>query len=600
MTLLSNINISGNNVINGSSTILSNLNVINNTNLQATTILSTLNVSSNTILQSNTTMLSSLYVSSTCLINNNTTILSNLNVSGNSIYNNSITCLGNLYLSSNSIINGNSTILGNSFINGNTTVVSNIYISNNSFINGNSTILGNIYISTNSIINGNLSINSNLSISGNSSINGNSIINGNTFISGNSSIIGNSIISGNSSINGNSSIIGNSLISGNSSIIGNLAITGTSIFNNNTTFVSPINILNTASFINQVSLSNLPEYQSNADASSGGIPIWGLYRTGGIIKIRLDDISPTITLLKINGNTNIVINQNTTYIEPGATVSDNTDSNLIAYICSVTSIDTGELINTPIPLTTINIPLPIINTTIPRIYTITYIVTDSSGNYTNVSRTLTIRSLIRNILFNNLNITQLNNIGGRLYTITNNNLVNGRIIAWRISDNGLSSLGFSFSSSWQIIIKGIIATNINIPYLNFSIDPTTLGENTGRYNIEFGGPNSGSSNSGWFQDANSNSTIFTTNDNLIPTLLIGFYCSIKYNINGTLNITFIDLNGNIIYSWISPITINYFNNIIPFCIYSDIDSCNFHNGILYDITTNLSATYLDFKSNFGL
>ena len=39
---------------------------------------------------------------------------------------------------------------------------------------------------------------------------------------------------------------------------------------------------------------------------------------------------------------------------------------------------------------------------------------------------------------------------------------------------------------------------------------------------------------------------------------------------------------------------------MPFSIYMDLDSCSFFNGILYDITSDLSATYLNFKSNFNV
>ena len=36
------------------------------------------------------------------------------------------------------------------------------------------------------------------------------------------------------------------------------------------------------SFIGQTLFHNLPEYSNNENAKIGGIPRWGLYRTGGI------------------------------------------------------------------------------------------------------------------------------------------------------------------------------------------------------------------------------------------------------------------------------------------------------------------------------
>ena len=77
----------------------------------------------------------------------------------------------------------------------------------------------------------------------------------------------------------------------------------------------------------------------------------------------------------------------------------------------------------PIPLTTTNIPLPLVNTSIPRVYTITYKATDSSGNYTNQYRTVTIWALIRSIIFISNNISQASYAGGRNSTIINNNIV---------------------------------------------------------------------------------------------------------------------------------------------------------------------------------
>ena len=61
---------------------------------------------------------------------------------------------------------------------------------------------------------------------------------------------------------------------------------------------------------------------------------------------------------------------------------------------------------------------------------------------------------------------------------------------------------------------------------------------------------------------------------------------------------FRDLIGNITYSWTSS-NITYINNQSPFVIYLD-STCEFYNGILYDITPNNTTTYLDFKNKFNL
>jgi hypothetical protein len=115
--------------------------------------------------------------------------------------------------------------------------------------------------------------------------------------------------------------------------------------------------------------------------------MWGLYRTGGIIKIRLDNSSPIIYL---NGNSILNLQYGSPYTDPGVTVSDNSDINLIPYI---TFFLTGasNLITDPIPITGPTTISTISNLDIGT-YNITYSVTDSSGNIGLNYRTLNIIS----------------------------------------------------------------------------------------------------------------------------------------------------------------------------------------------------------------
>jgi hypothetical protein len=83
----------------------------------------------------------------------------------------------------------------------------------------------------------------------------------------------------------------------------------------------------------------------------------------------------------------------------------------------------------------------------------------------------------------------------------------------------------------------------------------------------------------------------------MSTLKNGFYVQIKYT--DRIKLIFSDLLGNIIYIWDSPI-FNYINNITPFAIYMNSDTCEFYNGLLYDITVENTATNLNFKSNFNI
>ena len=73
-------------------------------------------------------------------------------------------------------------------------------------------------------------------------------------------------------------------------------------------------------------ISNLPNYKNNTEAVSGGIPLWGFYRTGGILKIRLDDTPPQLSLV---GNNIINLLYGNMYIDPGVNAYDNVDGTLI-------------------------------------------------------------------------------------------------------------------------------------------------------------------------------------------------------------------------------------------------------------------------------
>ena len=520
------------------------------------------------------------------LINGQLTVGSNLTVSGNTLIQGTITFLSFINISNNmtlqnTTISSTLTVSGSTILYSNTTLNSNLNVNNNTILNGYVTLSSNLNVINNSILQGSATIISNLNVSGNS------IYNGTTTYLSTLNISGSTIIQNNTSLMSQLSVGDNATFVKSVNISGNMTVSSPSI-------------LNTCSIYGYLSINNIQDFSTNEAAVKGGIPIWGIYRTGGIIKIRLDNISPTLTLLQISGNTNLTINQFTTYYEPGIIATDNVD--LIPYIISIQSTDTGELVNTPIPLATTNIPLSIINTNNPTTYTIKYIATDTSGNYSNAYRTLIIRALIRSLLFNNVNIYQSILYGGIANDFNNNILGNGFRSGWCLSSNGLQSLGFKFTNSWQIILKGQITTNLQ-NMIEFSFDPSLFGwpnsgaQHSGRYVVEFGGPRAGGINYGWLQNPDMSTSVFSTNNNLMTVLKAGFYVQIKYSDNITL--TFLDLNGNIIYTWIST-AITYINNITPFVIYMDMDICNFNNGILYDITSGLTTTYLDFKSNFNI
>jgi len=205
-------------------------------------------------------------------------------------------------------------------------------VSSNTFFLNNTTINSNLYISNQSILN-NITINSNL-YNNNSIINNNLTIQSSFYISGNTKCNNNIYISGTSNILSNLSVLNNTILN-------------TSIINNN--IICPLN-----------------EYDTNTDAAAGGIPYWGLYRTGGIVKIRLDIDTPLIIL---NGQSIINLYLGQQYIEYGVTVYDNLGENLVPII-------TGT-----------------VNTNNIGTYILLYNVIDSFGNYSNtLTRTINVYS----------------------------------------------------------------------------------------------------------------------------------------------------------------------------------------------------------------
>jgi UDP-3-O-[3-hydroxymyristoyl] glucosamine N-acyltransferase len=324
-----NLEISGTTNLIGSTTINSNLYVKKLSIFNNTTINNSLNISSNSILNGSTTINSSLNVNDITIINNNCSINSILNVNGTCVYNNPV--------SINSFLNIN----GNNNINGIITT-NNILNLNNNLINNNSvSINSSLNVSGLTIINGSLSINNSLNITGTANINGNININSNLNISNNSNFINSCTL--NSSLNVSGVCIFNSI-----SINSNLGMYGQFI-------------------------TKLPNYNLNADAKNAGVPIWGWYRTGGVLKVRLNDVPPTVYL---SGASSINIITGRTFTDPGAYGYDFYNNLLPIYLNvnnSSTTLISNVLISGTSSLVTGVSTLSVGN------YTATYTATDSDG-----------------------------------------------------------------------------------------------------------------------------------------------------------------------------------------------------------------------------
>jgi hypothetical protein len=195
-------------------------------------------------------------------------------------------------------------------------------------------------------------------------------------------------------------------------IVANGGITGTTasfsgpITANGGTFTSSVTMNFSLNVLGSIT-AILPHYSTNLDAYNAGIPYMGLYRTGGIVKVRLDIVPPTITLL---GSSNINLNYGLTYTDPGVTVTDNYDTNLPCYITSISSGSTNVLSNS---IAVVGTTTTVSQTsTLPvGVYTITYNVFDTSGNIGLNTRTLNIAMPPSYYSFSGTSVTNSSAIG---------------------------------------------------------------------------------------------------------------------------------------------------------------------------------------------
>lgn len=632
----SSLNVSGATIINNYASINSNLNISSNSNINFITVNSNISISNNTNLYnltsnsiyingnanitSSTTINSSLTLFN--LITNNLSINSSLNVSGNTQINGSMTINSPFYVTSFSLLNNLSIntslyVSNNSVIQGNTTILNNLYVSNNSILSGNNTILSNFNASGLSIINSFISIASNLNIS-NAKLN-NTVINSNLSVSSSSILNGISInssliVSGNSILNlvtNKSSlyISGQSVILANMSINSNLYISGSAILNNascnNITYKSSLYISGTSNFNNINILGNfvtkLPEYLYNTDAYINGIPLWGLYRTGGIVRVRIDVNPIYITL---SGSNFITLYVGDTYIDPGLTtvmmVKTIPTETITTYITSIIASDLGEVLTSNILINSnaTTISNSIINTSTNRTFTITYTSTSSTNLTSTISRIINVylNPIINSITLSD-NQKQINvSLSGQYYYSTYTITLNGAIV---ISETVFTSSIIDISS----LTSNTLAYTITIKLKRSS--GVVLASNTLTFNIDTSAP----------MITTSNPLILILNDNPIfniytSVVVIDSPTNNNISLNSSNIVLIQDSNGNnitipsngllntsliISYTIIYTITDSIGNNsIIPFILnirayyQPPTSGLIFHvNPITYNSNTNL-------------
>jgi len=327
----------------------------------------------------------------------------NLIISGSSILYKSVTTLSNLNISNISVLNNLTSINSSLNIYGNLNICNSLYV-NNSLNISNSTIFNNSCSLNSTLnINGNLnnintiSIGSSLNISGSSIINSNLILNNSMNI--NAPTLINNFITINNILNISSYSITNSLICnnnlnvsnfsnilGNHTINSNIYVSGNSLFNNNITLNSSLYIKNSALINNSVTINSnfgvfgqiilqLSNFNYNTDAKNAGIPVWGFYRTGGTLKIRLNDTPP---IIYFSGSTTLSINQSSSFLDPGVFSLDFQNFSNQVYLTGISNSSFSILSNILITGTTTLITLS--SLLLIGSYTATYTATDSCGN----------------------------------------------------------------------------------------------------------------------------------------------------------------------------------------------------------------------------
>uniref|UniRef100_A0A6C0ED22 Pesticidal crystal protein Cry22Aa Ig-like domain-containing protein n=1 Tax=viral metagenome TaxID=1070528 RepID=A0A6C0ED22_9ZZZZ len=339
-----------------------------------------LSISGNTILYGPLTTFSQLYVNGNTVINGNTIFNGSLITSGNTVFQNSSTFLSNIIISGDTILyndatmNSSFSVNGTGNLRGNTTIRSTLNINSDTTVNGAMTLFSDLNIFGSSLLQGNTSLNSGLYVSGQS------VIQGTTTILSSLNIIGNANILGTTTVATNLNVSDKSLLQGLTNLNSNLNVNGNIIINGNMTIGSILgyssNNYSNLYILGQM-ISKLPHYNSNSDAVAGGVPLWGFYRTGGILKIRLNNIPPTIELI---GASTIIINYGTSYIDPGINAYDIADSYVVPYLISISNSQITNIIATPIPILGNNTIISDTNSLLTGIYVITYSATDNAGN----------------------------------------------------------------------------------------------------------------------------------------------------------------------------------------------------------------------------
>ena len=346
-------------------------------------------------------------------------------------------------------------------------------------------------------------------------------------------------------------------------------------------------------------LCNLPNYVDNTAAKNAGIPMGALYRTGGFIKIRIDDIAPTLTLI---GNSNLVITS-LTYTDPGVTATDNYDTSVSVYLTSFL-FNSTNIINSPVIINGTN---TVVTTTTPlqfgNTYNLTYTATDTYDNVTTINRNVSVETptVTTTYLYTTTNIRVTSD--RRLPTFSNNNLVETSYHAWAPLTSSLNNIGFNIDNQWTFIFK-VLQSDGQSYRIHF--DPlfrdsglawgtnTTLSDNAGYDDNTLAGAYfSALTNPGSANPTYTVTNILNGLDNEYIASPSGYMIYIKYDSSKYFTIEMWSGNGATRYYTAKrnqPYT--FVNKLAPFAFYTNLQTngtITYQKGILYS-NTNVSIT----------
>ena len=199
-----------------------------------------------TVLNSTLNVTSATYLSDKLTVNGSSTLLSNLNVSGNTILTGSLDVTGSTVLADKLTVNGTSTLLSNMYVSGSSMLNGSLNVSGKSNFRDDVNIYGNLNVAGTSNIfttNSTLVIYDHILITSGSSINTALLINR----SGTASIFkavdvesgklfeidgdANTFTTGDLTVSGTTNLKSNLNVSGNTILTGTLTVTGATILN---------------------------------------------------------------------------------------------------------------------------------------------------------------------------------------------------------------------------------------------------------------------------------------------------------------------------------------------------------------------------------